>query len=99
MTAHASTLRIRVDDRLKSQAADALAGAGLTLSEAVHILLTRAAVEDGLPAGLAVEPDAHDTWFRAKVREALDDPRPSIPHADVMADMRRMIEDKQRATS
>jgi len=49
--------------------------------------------------GLAANSDSYDTWFRAKVREALDDPRPSIPHADVMADMRKMIADKQRATS
>ena len=27
----------------------------------------------------------HDSWFRAKVREALDDPRPAIPHEQVKA--------------
>ena len=25
----------------------------------------------------------HDAWFRAKVQEALDDPRPAIPHEQV----------------
>jgi hypothetical protein len=25
----------------------------------------------------------HDAWFRGKVREALDDPRPAIPHEQV----------------
>jgi len=29
--------------------------------------------------------DAHDAWFRAKVQEALDDPRPAIPHEEVKA--------------
>jgi transcriptional regulator with XRE-family HTH domain len=27
----------------------------------------------------------HDAWFRAKVQEALDDPRPAIPHKQVEA--------------
>jgi hypothetical protein len=29
------------------------------------------------------EADAHDRWFREQVREALDDPRPAIPHEQV----------------
>jgi hypothetical protein len=32
---------------------------------------------------------SYDLWFRAKVREALDDPRPAIPHDEVE---RRMAE-------
>jgi DNA-damage-inducible protein J len=28
---------------------------------------------------------SHDSWFRAKVREALNDPRPTIPHKKVEA--------------
>jgi DNA-damage-inducible protein J len=27
----------------------------------------------------------HDAWFRAKVQEALNDPRPAIPHRKVEA--------------
>ena len=27
----------------------------------------------------------HDAWFRAKVQEALEDPRPAIPHKQVEA--------------
>ena len=38
MPAQTSMLHIRVDDHLKAQAADALAGVGLTLSDAVRIL-------------------------------------------------------------
>ena len=33
--------------------------------------------------------DSYDQWFRAKVNEALDDTRPSIPHDEVV---RRMQE-------
>jgi DNA-damage-inducible protein J len=28
---------------------------------------------------------SHDSWFRAKVQEALNDPRPAIPHKKVEA--------------
>ena len=27
-----------------------------------------------------VDAAAHDAWFRAKVQEALDDPRPAVPY-------------------
>lgn len=97
MPAQTSMLHVRVDDKVKTQAAEALADVGLTLSDAVRILLTRVAREGGLPAGLTADPDAYDAWFRAKVREALEDDRPTIPHADVMVGMRELIEQKRRA--
>ncbi len=73
MPVQTSMLHVRVDDKVKTQAAEALAGVGLTLSDAVRILLTRVAREGGLPAGLTADPDAYDAWFRTKVREALED--------------------------
>lgn len=97
MPAQTSMLHVRVDDKVKAEAAEALAGVGLTLSDAVRILLTRVARDGGLPAGLTADPDAYDAWFRAKVREALEDDRPTIPHADVMAEMRELIEQKRLA--
>ncbi len=33
----------------------------------------------------------YDRWFRAKVQESIDDPRPSIPHDQVMAEMEAII--------
>src|SRR5690554_2649492 len=97
MPAHTSMLHVRVDDQLKAQASDALAGVGLTLSDAVRILLTRVAAEGGLPAGLTADPDAYDAWFRAKVQEALDDPRPNTPHEQVIEDARALIDAKRLA--
>lgn len=38
-----------------------------------------------MPFNLSVEPAAHDAWFRAKVREALDDHRLPVPHGEVVA--------------
>ncbi|WP_232109170.1 antitoxin [Pseudomonas poae] len=35
---------------------------------------------------------SYDRWFRAKVQASIDDPRPSIPHDQVMAEMRTLIE-------
>jgi DNA-damage-inducible protein J len=40
-----------------------------------------------LPPGLTTDAEAHDTWFRARVQEALDDPRPPIAHEEVEAVM------------
>ena len=42
------------------------------------------------------EAEAYDAWFRAKVREALDDPRPGIPHDQVMAEMQAIIDGKAK---
>lgn len=99
MPARTSMIHVRVDDQLKADASDALAGVGLTLSDAVRILLTRVAREGGLPAGLTADPDAHDAWFRAKVRDALEDPRPETPHTHVMQDAQALIDKKRRARS
>ena len=72
MPVQTSMLHIRIDDQLKAQASETLAGVGLTLSDAVRILLTRVVTEGGLPAGLATDPDAYNAWFQAKVQEALE---------------------------
>lgn len=92
MPAQTTMLHVRVDEALKTKAAAALSAVGLTLSDAVRILLTRVAAEGGLPPGLTTEPEGYDAWFRAKVQEALDDPSPSIPHEEVMAEMKLLID-------
>ena len=97
MPARTSMLHIRIDDQLKAKAAEALDSVGLTLADAVRILLTRVAAEGGLPAGLTADPDAYDAWFRAKLREAMEDPRPSVPHAQAMQDVQAAIDRKRRA--
>lgn len=84
MTASA-LVQVRIDPALKERAAEVLDKMGLTVSDAVRILLTRIANEGALPFDFAVDPVAHDAWFRAKVREALDDPRPAIPADEVEA--------------
>lgn len=37
------------------------------------------------------QADSYDRWFRKRVQESKDDPRPAIPHEEVMAEMDRII--------
>jgi len=76
-------VQTRVDADVKERAAAVLEQQGMTVSDAVRILLTRTANEGAVPF-TPVHDAAYDAWFRAKVQEALDDPRPMIPHAEVM---------------
>jgi DNA-damage-inducible protein J len=96
MAGQTSMLHIRVDDKLKAAAAKKLANFGLTVSDAVRILLTRVAKEGALPAGLTADPEAYDAWFRAKVQEALADERPAVSHEQVMRGAQALIDRKRR---
>ncbi len=78
-------VQTRIDPALKDRAAEVLDSMGLTVSDAVRILLTRIAKEGALPFNFAIDPASHDTWFRAKVQEALDDLRPAVAHEEVEA--------------
>ena len=78
-------VQTRIDPVVKARAAEVLQAVGLTVSDAVRILLTRTANEGALPFSLANPPADHDAWFRAKVREALDDRRPALAHDQVEA--------------
>lgn len=93
---HTSMLHVRVDDALKADAAKKLASFGLTVSDAVRILLTRITKEGGLPIGLTADPEAHDVWFRDKVKEALADTRPTLSHKQVMDEVQMLIDKKRR---
>jgi DNA-damage-inducible protein J len=78
-------VQTRIDPVVKERAAAVLGELGITVSDAVRILLTRTANEGILPFALTQNAPEHDAWFRAKVQEALDDPRPAIPHDEVEA--------------
>lgn len=38
------------------------------------------------------QADSYDRWFRAEVEASMADPSPRIPHAEVMAEMRGIIQ-------
>lgn len=54
------------------------------------------AEQSPIASGLQTEEQSasHDRWLRAKVQASIDDPRPNVPHDQVMADMRALIESK-----
>lgn len=76
-------VQTRIDPAIKDRAAAVLEDLGITVSDAVRILLTRTANEGAPPFDLTNNTAAHDAWFRARVQEALNDPRPATPHKKV----------------
>ncbi|UZK67358.1 type II toxin-antitoxin system RelB family antitoxin [Sphingomonas sp. M1-B02] len=45
------------------------------------------------------EADAYDAWFRAKIAAALASTKPTIPHDEVMAETRALIQAKRDAAA
>ena len=43
----------------------------------------------------AEEEADYTVWLRVKLQASLDDPRPSIPHEQVMVDMRERLEQRK----
>jgi DNA-damage-inducible protein J len=83
--ANNALIQTRIDSDVKDQAAAVLERMGLTVSDAVRILLTRTAREGSVPMELLVEKQVYDKWFRARVQEALDDERSDIPDEEISA--------------
>jgi DNA-damage-inducible protein J len=83
-------VQTRIDADVKERATAVLERQGMTVSDAVRVLLTRTANEGAVPF-TPVNDAAYDAWFRAKVQEALDDPRPliSTEEVDRRAELRR----------
>jgi DNA-damage-inducible protein J len=81
--AASALVQTRIDPEVKEKASAVLGEMGMTVSDAVRILLTRTANEGALPFALATETAAYEAWFRRKVQEALNDTRPDIPHEQV----------------
>jgi DNA-damage-inducible protein J len=86
-------VQTRIDADVRDRATAVLEEQGMTVSEAVRILLTRTANEGALPFTHA-NNEAYNAWFRAKVQEALDDPRPAVSREEVD---RRMAERRASA--
>lgn len=78
-------VQTRIDPGVKARATAVLEELGMTVSDAVRILLTRTANEGALLFPLVANTATYDVWFRTKVREAIDDPRPSMTNHQVEA--------------
>jgi len=77
-------IHVRIEEKLKTEATKALAAMGLSVSDAVRVLLTRVAAEKALPFKLEV-PNAKT---RAALRELKGGKlRRSKSVADLLADL------------
>ena len=94
-----AVVRARIDQKTKDKASAVLEKQGITVSEALRIMLTRTAKEGTLPFDISGKDEDHDAWFRAKVLEALNDPRPAIPDADVKAHFAKQRAEARRKAS
>jgi len=77
-------VHVRIDKRVKAKATKALATMGLSVSDAVRVLLTRVAAEKALP----FEVKAPNPTTAAAMREARKGGLPSFRTvSDLMADL------------
>ena len=77
-------VHVRIDKRIKTKAAKTLASMGLSVSDAVRVLLTRVAAEEALPFDVKV-PNATTV---AAIREARTGKLPSFRKvSDLMTDL------------
>ena len=77
-------VHVRIDIKLKARAEKALSAMGLSISDAVRMLLTRVAVEKALPFEVRV-PNTATRAAMADARRGLA--RSSRSVADLMADL------------
>ena len=63
-------IQTRIDPEIRDKASEVLSKSGLTVSDAVRILLTRTANEGALPMDLVAQSAEYDAWFRASAGSA-----------------------------
>ncbi|MEZ5603754.1 MAG: type II toxin-antitoxin system RelB/DinJ family antitoxin [Burkholderiaceae bacterium] len=74
--ARSTMLHVRVDDEIKTQASEALAAMGLSVSDAVRILLNRVVNDQAFPLELKV-PNAQTRAAMEEARAVTEPRRPS----------------------
>ena len=83
--AHTSMLHVRVDDDVKAQATEALAAMGLSVSDAVRILLKRVVNDQAFPLELKV-PNAQTRAAIAESRTMMATRRARFETAQALFD-------------
>ena len=78
-------VHVRVDEKIKTRATQALSAMGLSVSDAVRVLLTRIAVEKRLPFELRI-PNAETRAAMAEAEELLRGRRARFRTADELFD-------------
>lgn len=83
--AHSSMLHIRVDDEVKTQATEALAAMGLSMSDAVRIFLKRIVNDQAFPLELKV-PNAETRTAMEEARAMMKARQAGFESADALFD-------------
>lgn len=83
--AHSTMLHVRVDDEIKAQATEALASMGLSVSDAVRILLKRVISDQAFPLELKV-PNAETRAAMEEARAMTKARAARFASADVLID-------------
>lgn len=83
--AHSTMLHVRVDDEIKTQASEALAAMGLSVSDAVRILLKRVVNDQAFPLELKV-PNAQTRAAMEEAREMMRLRAARFDSADALVD-------------
>ena len=83
--AQSSMLHVRVDDDIKAQATEALASMGLSVSDAVRILLKRVVNDQAFPLELKV-PNAQTREAMAEARAMTQARAARFSSADALLD-------------
>ena len=83
--AHSSMLHIRVDDEVKTQATEALAALGLSMSDAVRIFLKRVVNDQAFPLELKV-PNAETRAAMEEARAMMKARQARFESADALFD-------------
>ena len=88
--AHTSMLHIRVDDEIKTQASEALAAIGLSMSDAVRIFLKRVVNDQAFPLELKVP--------NAETRVAMEEARAMMKASEAkFASAQTLFDDLEKA--
>ena len=85
MSAQTSMLHVRVDDALKTDASVALEAMGLSISDAVRMLLTRIVADQAFPLELKV-PNASTRAAMAEADEIARTHRTRFTNAEALFD-------------
>lgn len=82
---NSTMLHVRVDDEIKKQASEALAAMGLSVSDAVRILLKRVVDDQAFPLELKV-PNAETRAAMIESRMMMEDRAVRFRSADALID-------------
>lgn len=83
MATTTTMIHVRVDENLKTQAAETLASMGLSVSDAIRVFLTRVVADNELPFAIKA-PNASSCAAMAEASEIIKSRRARFTNADAL---------------